>query len=318
MMPQQGSTSGAHIDMSTASGTNKMHAGVYIHHGTDWLNAAPYFFNADPTVPQDQKVPSLHREVLGGTLGGALVKNKLFFYSAYQELHVGDGEIGISRLSVPPTLGNDRSLSGLANVANVNFTGPDNPVWGTPPVQACFNGTPNCTGGIDPVAYAIFNYKLPNGQYLIPNDDGHVPTLAVPGNAYVPGTAVFKAHQLVSNLDWNRSQQRYLSLKYYFQDDPTTAPYAYSMVAGFPQTLTSGSQVVSLSNIQTPRSDFSVIETIGYAREDIYSSVGQPFAPQSIPMPNGLPPVSINTFGSTRFPGISIVDILGDGRDSLL
>ena len=54
---QQGSTSGAHIDMSTASGTNKPHGSLYIHHGTDWLNAAPYFFNADPTVPQDQKVP---------------------------------------------------------------------------------------------------------------------------------------------------------------------------------------------------------------------------------------------------------------------
>ena len=95
---QQGSTSGAHIDMSTASGTNKMHGSLYIHHGTDWLNAAPYFFNADPTVPEDQKVPALHREVLGGTLGGALIKDKLFGYVAYQNLHDGDGEIGISRL----------------------------------------------------------------------------------------------------------------------------------------------------------------------------------------------------------------------------
>ena len=98
---QQGSTSGAHIDMSTASGTNKTHGSLYIHHGTDWLNAAPYFFNADPTVPQDQKVPALHREVLGGTLGGALIKDKLFGYVGYQELHDGDGEIGISRLTVP-------------------------------------------------------------------------------------------------------------------------------------------------------------------------------------------------------------------------
>ena len=89
---QQGSTSGAHIDMSTASGTNRAHGSVYIHHGTDWLNAAPYFFNADPTVPQDQKVPTLHREVLGGTFGGALIKDKLFGYVAYQNLHDGDGD----------------------------------------------------------------------------------------------------------------------------------------------------------------------------------------------------------------------------------
>jgi hypothetical protein len=79
------------------------------------------------------------------------------------------------------------------------------------------------------------------------------------------------------------------------------------MVAGFPQTLTAGSQVMSISNIQTPQPNFSVIETIGFARENIYSSVAQPFTPQQIG-PGG---PSINTFGSTRFPGMSIVDILG-------
>jgi hypothetical protein len=308
---QQGSTSGAHIDMSTASGTNKTHGGLYIHHGTDWLNAAPYFFNADPTVPQDQKVPALHRELLGGTLGGALIKNKLFGYVGFQNLHDGDGEIGISRLTVPFGLSDDRSAYALAQIANKNFTGPDYPVWGTPPVSSCLNGSPGCVGGIDPVAYAILNYKLPNGQYMIPNDDGHVPTLAVPGNAYVPGTAVFSARQLVTNLDWNRTANDIVSFKYYYQDDPTDAPYAYSMVAGFTQHLAAGSQVISLSNIQTPGSNFSIIETIGFAREKIYSSVAQPFTPQDIPSPNGLPPVSINTYGSTRFPGMSIVDVLG-------
>ncbi|HTC41326.1 MAG TPA: carboxypeptidase-like regulatory domain-containing protein, partial [Candidatus Acidoferrales bacterium] len=37
---QQGSTSGAHIDMSTASGTNAIHGQAYIHRGTNWINAA--------------------------------------------------------------------------------------------------------------------------------------------------------------------------------------------------------------------------------------------------------------------------------------
>jgi hypothetical protein len=291
---QQGSTSGAHIDMSTASGTNKAHGGLYIHHGTNWLNAAPYFFNTDPTVPQDQKVPALHRELLGGTFGGALMKDKLFGYVGFQDLHDGDGEIGISRLTVPFGLSNDRSASALANIANTNFNIP----YGNPTISA---------SQVDPVALAMFNYKLPNGQYLIPNDDGHVPTLAVPGNAYVPGTAVFSAQQLVTNLDWNRTAGDILSLKYYFQDDPTNAPYAYSMVAGFTQHLASGSQVISLSNIQTPSANFSIIETLGFARENIYSSVAQPFAPQQIG-PGG---PSINTYGSTRFPGMSIVDILG-------
>ncbi len=284
----QGSTSGAHIDMTTSSGTNKPHGSLYIHHGTNWLNAAPYFFNADPSVPEDQKVPDLHREVLGGTFGGALIKDKLFGYVAYQELHDGDGEIGISRLSVPFGLASDnRTAAGLAQIANTNF------------------GTSILPSQIDPVALAMFNFKLPNGQYLIPNDDGFVPTPIIPDNAYVPGVAVFKAHQAVSNMDWNRSPTDILSFKYYFQDDPTVAPYAYSMVAGFTQILAAGGQVISLSNIQTPRPNFSIIETVGYSRQNIFSSVGQPFAPSQLGP-------GINTFGSTRFPGMSIVDILGN------
>ena len=64
---QQGSTSGAHIDMSTASGTNAIHGSVYVHRGTDWLNAAPYFYNQDPNIPANEKVPQLHRYTAGGT-----------------------------------------------------------------------------------------------------------------------------------------------------------------------------------------------------------------------------------------------------------
>src|SRR5271155_2786072 len=45
---EQGSTSGAHIDISTTSGTNDYHGSVYLHHATDWINAAPFFFKLDP------------------------------------------------------------------------------------------------------------------------------------------------------------------------------------------------------------------------------------------------------------------------------
>src|ERR1700722_14053600 len=52
---QQGSTSGAHIDMSTASGTNAIHGSAYLHRGTNALNAAPSFFNQDDNIPANEK-----------------------------------------------------------------------------------------------------------------------------------------------------------------------------------------------------------------------------------------------------------------------
>ena len=70
---QQGSTSGAHIDMSTVSGTNTYHGTAYFHRGTDWINAAPFFFKQDGSIPANDKNPELHRYILGGTLGGPLI-----------------------------------------------------------------------------------------------------------------------------------------------------------------------------------------------------------------------------------------------------
>ena len=56
---QQGSDSGAHIDMSTKSGTNEIHGGVYVHRGTNWINAAPFFFKKDHNIPAADKNPAV-------------------------------------------------------------------------------------------------------------------------------------------------------------------------------------------------------------------------------------------------------------------
>jgi hypothetical protein len=352
---QQGSTSGAHIDMSTASGTNTIHGTAYVHRGTNWLNADPYFFNADPNISAAEKNPELHRYTAGGAIGLPIKKDKLFFYGSYQYTHASDQEIGISRAFTPIGLGggpaatgsavcSDRSASCLAQLANADsisgLPSPDNPANTSP---ASIGTGP---GQINPIAYALLNYKLPNGQYLIPsmNPNSVVGQIvqtpqyasfrltplqnalieAFPEDAEVPGTAYFLAHQAVTNLDWNPNSAHSFSAKYYYQHDPTTAPYAYSQVAGFAQHLDAGSQVVSLSHTQIVKSNLSVTEIFGFIREKAYSTIDQPFSPQSFAaaaaqMPeigSALASHSITTddllihnlSGSNIFPGIDIVD----------
>ena len=307
---QQGSSSGAHIDMSTASGSNQFHGSAYINRATNALNAAPFFFKADPNIPADQKNPDLHRVVAGGTLGGPIIKDKLFGYLSYQHNHTSDQQIGLSRLTVPAGLTNNRTPAALAAVVNNNLDGstctnsssvqiPCN--W---PLATLTNPTVGTApGDISPVAFALLNAKMPNGQYLIPSADGNTPSVSFPENAVVPGTAYFLAHQAVANLDWNATPKDTVALKYYYQHDPTVAPYAYSSLAGFNQHLDAGSQVVSISNTQTLRPTFSVNETFGFIREKVYSTISQPFSPSDF---------GINTFGSPVFPGISIVDNFGN------
>jgi hypothetical protein len=288
---QQGLTSGAHIDLSTTSGTNIFHGGLYLHRGTDWLNAAPVFFKADPHIPNSEKVPELHRYTAGGTLGGPIVKNKLFGFAAYQHIHTSDQETGYSRLTVPFGLTDtNRDAQGLADMANANFAVP--------------NGQPMLTPAlISPVALGLFQFKLPNGQYLIPSADGTPPSSQFSDNAVVPGTAYFISDQAVANLDWTANSKDVVSLKYYYQHDPSIAPYALSNVAGFNAHTDAGSQVFAITNTQLLKPNLSITETLGFLREKMYVTNQQPFTSEEM---------GVNSFGSSYFPGIAITDILGN------
>ena len=294
---QQGATSGAHIDISTASGTNVYHGSLYGHRGTNALNAAPFFFKNDDDIPASLKNPELHRYIAGGTFGGPIIKDKLFGFVSYQHLHVSDSEIGYSFLDVPVGLSDDRSPGTLASLIN--------PQFGT-----SLNGS-----NIDHNALVLFNSpSLPGepGKWLIPNDTGSASLSSThPSNAFLPGTGRFKADMAVADLDYNATSKDTISVKYYYQHDPTLAPYAYSNVPGFTQHLDAGAHVFAINNTYLVKSNLSTQETLGFLREKIYSTNEQPFTAQSIPG-GSYGTGSIDTFGSTYFPGVSIVNILGD------
>jgi len=305
----QGSTSGAHIDMSTKSGTNDVHASVYFRHGTNWINAAPFFYNQDPDVPANDKVPQLHREMYGGTMGGPLIKNKLFYFLGYQYLHVSDAELGDSFLDVPIGLSDTtRNAAGLANLSNNSFgasTYLDNQVS---PAQ------------IDPLALILFNSPaLPGepGKWLIPNDSlaGNAPTVSHIDNAFIPGTGRFNASLGVADLDYNATSKDTIALKYYYQHDPTLAPFSYSSVPGFSEHLDSGAQEGAINNTLILKPNLSTTETFGFLREKNYADNQQPFGPSAIPG-GSYGTGSINVFGSKYFPGISIYNILGANQPS--
>ena len=307
----QGSTSGAHIDISTASGTNAYHGSLYAHRGTNWINAAPFFFKQDNDVPANMKNPDLHRYILGGTVGGPIIKDKLFGFFAYQHLSVSDQEIGDNFLNVPVGLSDtNRNAAGIAAIDNAQFGGENS-------VGAAANGgatTAFSPTQIDNTVLQLFNSPaLPGepGKWLIPNDTSSA-TLG-PGqgyDAFLPGTGRFRADLAVADLDYNANTRDTVALKYYYQHDPTLAPYSYSSVPGFTEHLDSGAQVFSITNTFLVKSNLSTTQTLGFIREKDYADNQQPFGPGSIPggtYGNG----AINVFDSSYFPGVSIINVLG-------
>ena len=229
----------------------------------------------------------MHRYTLGGTLGGALIKDKLFGFVSYQHLHDSDQEIGLSRMLVPVGLSNDRSPAALATISN-NF-------WGT-------SLTGN--GDLNPTAVALFQYKLPNGLVPDPAWDGQTAT-PIPETRLAPGTAYFTADQAVTNLDWNKSSTDTVSVKSII----STIPFR-SLRLNVAGTLSDS--MPAARSIHHQHADDQV-ESRASPRFSafsgkVYSTIAQPFSPQSFAAQTGTP--AINTFGSSFFPGITIVDPL--------
>jgi hypothetical protein len=315
---QQGSSSGAHIDMSTKSGTNQFHGGVYAHRGTNWINAAPFFFKKDNNIPASDKNPQLHRYILGGDIGGPIIKDKFFGFVSYQHLHISDQETGDELLDVPPGLSaTNRGASNIALAAannwttNINYS--ENYQGFDPTYGGAFNGF---TANANPVALALLTAPaMPGepGNYLVPSAlPTASPNVYSPYNAFLPGTSRFTSDQGVADVDWNLSSRDQLAAKYYYQHDPSSSPYAYSNVPGFTGHMDTGSQLGSLNNVQTIGSNLSISETVGVLREKVYATNDQPWAPGQ----KNTPAAGITSAFGSYFSGYTINDAIGDQFDS--
>jgi len=78
-----GNSAGAITNLVTKSGANQWHGSAWEYFRNDALDANPFFANHFSDPAARQKTP-LHLNQFGGTLGGAIKKDKLFFFAAYQ------------------------------------------------------------------------------------------------------------------------------------------------------------------------------------------------------------------------------------------
>ena len=80
-----GRNSGAVVNMGTRSGTNTFHGEVFDYFRNNYFDARNFFNKA--TVPQSQFI----RHNFGADVGGPIIKDKLFFYAAYEGLRQRQG-----------------------------------------------------------------------------------------------------------------------------------------------------------------------------------------------------------------------------------
>ncbi|HZI47149.1 MAG TPA: carboxypeptidase-like regulatory domain-containing protein, partial [Pyrinomonadaceae bacterium] len=142
-----GRGAGGNVQTVTKSGGNSYHGGVYEYFRNDALNANNPFLKAAGVSR-----PTLSRNVFGGLLGGPIKAEKLFFFVSYQGTRERNGASPNSLTSnvlIAPGLTDDRSQQRLL----ATFHPRTSPA--APPATS-----------INPVALALLNTRLPNGQFL--------------------------------------------------------------------------------------------------------------------------------------------------------
>src|SRR6059036_1200419 len=162
----------AAVAVVTKSGTNEIHGDLFEFLRNDLFNATQYFAAVDPNT--GKKVHStLKRNQFGGTLGGPIVKNKLFFFGGYQGTTLRQDPINNQQFIATPAMlaGNWTAFAspacnaGVQRVLRAPFVaGPSTP-----------NGT---TYTIDPSQYSrvatYISNKILASQSASPSDCGLV------------------------------------------------------------------------------------------------------------------------------------------------
>jgi hypothetical protein len=108
---EYGRVGGGVVNAVLRSGTNQIHGTAYEFLRNTNLNAIGYIFGARPSTFVK---PTFHRNQFGATIGGPIIKDKLFFFGDYEGFRQTQGYLNF--YSVPST--NDRA--GILPVTVVN------------------------------------------------------------------------------------------------------------------------------------------------------------------------------------------------------
>jgi hypothetical protein len=127
-----GRSSGAQVTLVTKSGTNQIHGNAFEYYQTPRFNAKSYTGNIN-NAPKDQFV----QHIFGGSVGGPIIKNKLFYFANLQMLRAYDTAL-VTRTVYTETAraGLFRYVVGRANAPAGTATAAVN-ASGAPVLPAC-------------------------------------------------------------------------------------------------------------------------------------------------------------------------------------
>jgi hypothetical protein len=81
----EGTAGGAQVALVTKSGTNNIHGSAYEYNRNSYFSANDYFLKSSELASGDPNKPQfLNRNIFGGSVGGPIKKDRLFFFLNYE------------------------------------------------------------------------------------------------------------------------------------------------------------------------------------------------------------------------------------------
>src|SRR5580698_4372663 len=178
-----GRSSGAQVSMVTKSGTNNIHGALYeynrsnIGQANDWFNEQAQDLSGLPNKPGP-----LVRNTFGASIGGPIIKDKLFFFALYEgqrtneaiqttrevpsdNLRAGIVQYPCDTSADPACVPGVTNANYSVNAAGIATLTPQGLASTDTACQSADNNPCPWGGGVDPNVTAIFN------QYPHPNSD---------------------------------------------------------------------------------------------------------------------------------------------------
>jgi hypothetical protein len=280
---EYGRVAGANVDVITKTGANALHGDVFEFWRNDVLNANDYFFKADGAAR-----PELKQNQYGGTIGGPIRKDKMLFFASYQGTRQINAVQGRQTFLSPLFTDGDRTAAGIGSL----FAGQrgyfQNAFGGVGPAIAADGSN------VNPVALALLQMKLPNGNYLYPSPNPST------GYVSVSAPATFYENQYMGNFEYIQSPKETIEGRFFDanSNQNNQFPAGGGNLPGIPQLTDQEYLTASISDDHAITSRLFNQIRFGYARSISnidpqspfsFSSVGITSAAQN----NNLPEIAV-------------------------
>jgi hypothetical protein len=312
--PEYSRNSGAILNQTLKAGTNSFHGDGFWFYRDTFLNTRDYF-----ALPGQK--PPIHQNIYGGTLGGPIVKNKLFFFLAYQGTASGLATTQNTQVFSPSQRNGDFSadvnrITGVPNsqVPAESAPGALNGLSSNPlpfALGGCSAGTPwNACPGLasvnvpssnwNSVASTLFNTYVPPSNVTQQSGNGATSYFYNFNNS---GT--LKDDQGIIRIDYHPTANDAIWASSVFESEPTfnLLPFGGATLPGFSQ--------INAAHIKVFDADYSHIfnsRTINELRGGYYRFNYAAVEPAVITDPGS---VGFNITPQSSAAGLPVVNILG-------